>query len=178
MNVVSGSTLSGNVTYNNTAMTALNGCAVELRNASDAVLFTTTTDAVGYYEFPGLIDGDYTVHTSCTKVWGGMTTFDATLILRFAAGVPGFNMLTNLKKRAADVNKSNTANGVTTFDATLILRRAASVATPQWTAPDFVFDGPYPGSGYPVYISGSNATVNYQGLCSGDVNGNYTPPTK
>jgi hypothetical protein len=109
-----------------------------------------------------------------------MTTFDATLILRYAGVVPGYDVLSNLQKRAADVNMTNTALGVTTFDATLILRRAGLVATPQWTAPDFVFDGPYPAtpalSGYPVNVSSGIGNADFRALCSGDINGNYTPP--
>jgi hypothetical protein len=53
------------------------------------------------------------------------------------------------------------------------------VATPQWTAPDYVFDGPYPVvGGYPVTVSGGLGNANFKALCAGDINGSYAPPTK
>jgi hypothetical protein len=137
---------------------------------------TIPTGTGGAYEFSGIADGAYNLTAATTKAWNGMTTFDATLILRYTGGVITF---TNLQKRAADVNKTNTINGVTTFDATLILRRAASQPTPQWTAPPFVYDGPYPATPYElgldVTVSGADVNVNLRMLCSGDINGSYTP---
>jgi hypothetical protein len=142
---------------------------------------TIPTGVGGAYEFGGLANGPYLLTGATTKPWGGMTTFDATLVLRYAAGVPGFGM-TDLQKRAADVNKTNTAGGVTTFDATLILRRAAGILVPQWTAPTWVFEGPYPSTpeyvGKSVSVSGADVNVNLRALCSGDVNGSYTLPVE
>jgi len=138
----------------------------------------------GSFTFSDLDDGTYLLTGSTTKVWGGLTTFDATLILRFVGGVTGYDMLTNLQKRAADVNMTNTANGITTFDATIILRTAAAgnVKPPQWTAPDFLFDGPYPstpyGLGLDINVTGTDVNQNLRTMCSGDVNGSYNPPAK
>jgi hypothetical protein len=139
-------------------------------------LGAVTPGAGGDYVYTDVANGSYSLTGATTKGWNGSNTFDATLILRYSAGVPGYDFFTNLQKRAADVNLTGTVN---TFDATLISRRAASIATPQWTAPNFVFDGPYPGlSGYPVNVAGGIGTANIKALCSGDVNGNYTPPAK
>jgi hypothetical protein len=138
----------------------------------------TPTAPTGAYDIRPLGNGSYALTGSTTKPWNGMTTFDATLILRYTGGVIVFS---NLQKRAADVNMTNTAAGVTTFDATLILRRAASQPTPQWSAPPFVYDGPYPSTpaliGYPITINNGNQTLNFRTLCSGDINGSYTPWT-
>jgi hypothetical protein len=167
------SSVYGTVAYNNGAATPLKLCTLTLTGGD--TYGPTIND--GKYYFTGMIDGAYAVAGTSTNVWGGMTTFDATLILRYAGSIIP---LTNLQKRAADVNMTNTANGVTTFDATLILRRAASVATPQWSAPTYVFDGPYPAtpalSGYPVNVSSGIGNADFRALCSGDINGNYTPP--
>ena len=171
--------ITGNITYGNVAMTPMNACTVQLYDVNNQLLLTTTSDASGHYEFSGLLDGDYTIQTSSTKIKGGLTPFDATLILRYYGGVVSFG---NLQKRAADVNMTNTLTGVTPFDATLVLRNYGGVEIPQWTVPDYVFDGPYPSttplSGYPVNIAGSNVMANYQSLCSGDVNGSHTPTAK
>jgi hypothetical protein len=172
------SSVYGTVTYNNAGNTPLKLCTMTLTGGD--TYGPTIND--GKYYFTGMVDGAYEVAGTSTNTWNGSTTFDATLVLRYAGGVAGFDVLTNLQKRAADVNMTNTALGVTTFDATLILRRAGGVATPQWTAPDFVFDGPYPAvtplSGYPVNVAGGLGNANFKALCSGDVNGNYTPPVE
>jgi len=147
---------------------------------------TLAPGAAGDFDFRPLDVGDYLLTGASTKAWGGMTTFDATLILRYVGGVTGYDVLTNLQKRAADVNMTNTANGITTFDATIILRTAAAgnVKPAQWTAPDFIFDGPYPsvpyGLGLGVTVGGPNANLmqNLRTLCSGDLNGSYNPPAK
>ena len=55
------------------AMTALENCSVELRDATDAVLFSTMTDATGYYEFTGLLDGDYTLVTTSATAYTYVT---------------------------------------------------------------------------------------------------------
>ena len=155
--------ITGNITYRNVAMTPMNGCTVMLYNASSQLLLTTTSNTSGYYEFGGLLDGDYTIQTSVIKAKGGITTVDGILTARFAVGLGTFNPL---QIAAADVNVSG---GITTSDGILIKRRAVGLSS-TWTAPDYVFQIPS------VNVSGSNATVNYQSLCSGDVNGSYTPP--
>jgi hypothetical protein len=175
--------LTGNVYYGATdtkPMTTIT--MVTLTGTTPPVPAVTVSPTTGgAYSVRPVDNGVYALTGATTKAWSGMTTFDATLILRFAGGVPGYDMLTNLQKRAADVNMTNTAGGVTTFDATLILRRAGSVATPQWTAPDWVFDGPYPSVpayiGLDVTVSGADVIQNLRTLCSGDVNGSYTPWT-
>jgi hypothetical protein len=136
---------------------------------------TVSPASGGGFDIRPLGNGTYTLTGATTRPWtSDQLTFDATLVLRYAALVPGYD-LTNLKKRAADVNQENVANGVNTFDATLMLRRAAVVPTPTWTAPPFVFDGPYPSTpiylGLPVTISGGNVVQDLRTLCSGDVNG-------
>ncbi len=171
--IYSGYMISGNIAYANTAMTALDTCTVELFNAADTTLVgTTTTDTLGYYEFPALLDGDYTIVTSTTKTWGGFTTADNLLVKRYLLSLLS---LTDLKKRAADVNASNT---ITSADQLTIGRRLLSLLT-SWPAPDFVFDGmfgvPPVNSGYPVNVSGSDVVQDIESLCSGDVNGSFVP---
>jgi len=167
------SSVYGIVSYSKTTPVPLRQTTLTLSNGD--TYGPTTTDGVFY--FTGMADGAYTITGTCALPWGSdQLTFDATLILRYAAAVPGYD-LSNLKKRAADVNMTNTTGSPDTFDATLLLRRAASVPTPTWTAPNYVFDGPFPTppSGYSVNVSAGLGTVSLKGLCSGDVNGSYTP---
>ncbi|MEZ5082116.1 MAG: carboxypeptidase-like regulatory domain-containing protein [Bacteroidales bacterium] len=164
VNVTSGSRISGTITYSNAAMTPLTGCSIDLYDNTDTYIASTTTDGTGYYEFPGLIDGDYTLETTVVKAKGGITTVDGIIIARIAAGIGG--PYTPLQFLAADVNTSGV---VTTTDGILVKRRAAGLPG-EWTAPDYVFESPA------VNINTGDETVDYQGVCSGDVNGSFTPP--
>ena len=155
--------ITGNITYNNGSMTPMNGCTVQLYDAANQLMLTTTSDASGHYEFGGLLDGTYTIQSSVVKAKGGITTVDGILVARFAVGIGTF---TPIQFKAGDVNVSGT---ISTTDGILVKRRAVGLSS-VWTAPDYVFETPS------VILSGANATVNYQSLCSGDVNGSYTPP--
>jgi hypothetical protein len=134
---------------------------------------TVPTGAAGAYTIRGNANGNYKLSGATTKPWGGLQAFDATLIARYLGSIVTF---TNLQKRAADVNLSNT---ITAFDGTLVKRRLGSILVPQWTAPDFVFDGPFPITpvldGLPVTISGADITQELRTLCTGDLNSSYAP---
>ena len=163
LNVLAGSTISGNITYNNGAMTPLTGCDIDLYNNADVVISSTTSDGTGYYQFPGVTDGEYTIQTTTTKAKGGITTGDGIIAARIAAGLGG--PYSSLQLLAADVNASGT---VTTTDGILVKRRAAGLPS-NWAAPDYIFEEPA------VNVSGADETVNYKGVCSGDVNGSFVP---
>jgi len=157
------SSIYGTVKYNNVATTPLKLCNLTLSPGGDTYGPTVNT---GIYYFTGMADGAYTIATTCSNTWGGLTSFDATLIARYLGSII---TLTALQIKAADVNMSTT---VTSFDATLLKRKLGGVATPQWTAPNYVFEIPS------VTVASGLGTSNYKGLCSGDVNGSYTPPTE
>ena len=167
MNVIPatpGFIISGTITYSNVAMTPMSGCTVDLYDNADAFVTSTTTDASGYYEFTGLADGDYSMQTSVTKAKGGITTADGIITGRMAAGIGG--PYSAIQFLAGDVNASG---GVTTVDAILVKRRAAALPS-TWAAPDYVFETPS------VIVNGADETLNYKSLCSGDINGSFTPP--
>jgi hypothetical protein len=137
---------------------------------------TTSTTTGGYYEFISVADGNYTLGGNSSKPYGGLQALDAIQVQRFVAGAVTF---TSLQRRAGDVNMSSS---VQNLDATFIRRRVGSIAVPQWTAPNWIFDGPFgtpPAlQGLPVTVSGSNVSVELRTLCSGDVNNSYTPPAE
>jgi hypothetical protein len=86
---------------------------------------STVTNNTGAYLLSNLTaDKDYTVTASKTGNMSGITSFDATLVLRHvAAGGQGVNALSANQKLAADTNSDN---DVSSFDATQILRFVAA----------------------------------------------------
>ena len=164
--VMSLSSLSGIITYANSNFIniPLDSCTVELYNDAQELLFTTTTDTTGYYEFTGILDGDYTMETTCTLPRGGTTIFDAVRTRQFLGGTWSFSPL---QEMAADVN--NNAN-VDIFDAVLMQQSLSGGDLPAlWTAPDYVFEV------QSVTVSGGAGANSYQGMCSGDPDGSYIP---
>ncbi len=158
------SSIYGIVTYNNGVSTPMTNCNATLYQGAAIIDVSPPTDVIGKYLFTGIPDGAYTIQTTVTKVKGGVTTSDAIIVSRMAAGLGG--PYTPLQIKAADVNVSGV---VTTSDAILVKRRAAALSS-NWAAPDYVFEVPS------VTAASGLGTVNYKSLCSGDVNGSYTPP--
>jgi hypothetical protein len=168
-----GYALSGNVYY------GITGTSKPMQTNTNVICTpgpTVPTGAGGAYTIRPLANGNYGLSGSTTKPYGGLQALDAIQVQRFVAGAITF---TNLQKRSADVNKSSS---VQNLDATFIRRRVSSIAVPQWIAPDWIFDGPFgtpPAlQDYPVTISGSNVTLLFRTVCSGDVNGSYSPPAE
>ncbi|MCD4789090.1 MAG: hypothetical protein K8R37_03740, partial [Bacteroidales bacterium] len=156
--------LDGTLTYANAATSAMELTTVTIDDGTDAIVGTTMTDLTGYYQFGFLAPGSYTLDGSTDKAWGGVTTVDGILVKRFALGLMPLNALQQL---AADVNLTGVPP--TTIDGILITRRALGLLA-SWPAPDYVFENPT------ATIVGGNVTQDFQSLCSGDVNGSYTPP--
>jgi hypothetical protein len=168
MNVVAGSTLSGTVSYFEN-MTELDGVTVELYDVASEMLFSSTTDASGYFEFPGLLNGDYTTMTTTTKMWGGLNVLDILFMkLRLANNPPPVwdGVMSEL---AADVTGEGALNIV---DLLMMQLKAGNLEAPQWNVGDYLFEE---GS---ATILDAGETLDYRGVCSGDVNGSYTPATK
>jgi hypothetical protein len=165
MNVVAGATISGNLTYANGAMSALDGCSVELYDAASEMLFSTSTDASGYYEFTGLVDGDYTIETSTTINWGGLTMNDVKYARQYVTNEAPGNGLTGLPLDAADVDQSMSVN----MNDVQFMRQKVTAQTPGFTT-FWIFEQP------DVNVSGGNVTNDYQGICAGDTDQSYVPP--
>jgi parallel beta-helix repeat protein len=142
-------------------------------SVSGAPEMSTSTNSTGYYTVRNLAaGGSYTVTPSKRDHVNGISSFDATLVLRHVAA-GGNGILNDNQRIAADINNSS---GVTAFDATQILRFvAAGGSTPSageagnWK---FVLSSRSYGS-----VTNSFSGQNYDGILVGDVNGSWVPPT-
>ncbi len=154
--------LSGNVSYDNAASTALNNTTVRLMQAG-VVVYQTITDAQGHYSFADIANGSYLISPVCTKPWGGVNSIDALLILRKFAGLVN---LQGVKLLAGDVNASNSVNSV---DALLVAKRFVAMIS-SFTAGDWAFENPE------ISVSGPGSqTVNLKAVVYGDVDGSFVP---
>gem|GEM_PF-1959192 len=154
--------ITGQVTYDNNAHTAMNNTTVNLLSGT-SVIATATTDANGNYGFSNIAPGTYTVNASSTKAWGGVNSNDALLIMKHYVSI---TPLYGLRLAAADVNG---VNGVNSVDALLAAKRFVNQIS-SFPVGDWVFEVKT------VTIVNTDAVNNFKALCYGDVNGSYTPP--
>jgi hypothetical protein len=132
------------------------------------ILYSTTTDANGYFEFH-VPNGVYFVYAHSTDAWAGVGVPDVLNLRRYAAGLtPNTIDGDPLRIRTADINQ----DGFVDVADVLPLRRqiAGLVPNPNWLIPDWLFENPT------ITVSGTDVIQNLQGICSGDVNGSYPDP--
>lgn len=155
--------LSGTITYPNVANSPLANVVVTLSDANGVEADqVTTTDAAGHYAFNDLAFSNYTLQASSTHVWGGGNAVDGLLMLRHFVGL---QFLTGLKLEAGDVTGNHVINA---HDGLNTLRRFVGLLPNFAPVGDWVFE--HPG----VVIDGiANQVVNFNGLCTGDVNADY-----
>lgn len=157
--------ISGQITLNGNPLA---GVTVSLSGSSAA---TTTTNSSGFYTFTDLADlGNYTVTPTKAGNINGITSFDATLVLRCVAA--GANCaLSQNQLIAAEV--SNDGN-VTSFDATQILRfvaaNGANANTGQTGNWKFT-----PASTAYSPLTASQQNQNYEAILIGEVSGDWHP---
>jgi len=160
--------IQGTIKYENNTQTPMNNCIVQLRDASGQQVAQTTTDSLGNFVFSGLSNGNYSLNITTSKSWGGVNISDVNLIrLHLNNLQSSFTPLTGIRLLAANVNQDNFVNIV---DANQIRRRLNNITPYTWTAPDYVF---YPTT---IEINGADVYIDIKSLCSGDINGSYTPP--
>jgi len=152
----------GLLRYDNTALTPLNNCLVQLRTLQSAVAASATTLASGAYELSAFPDGSYNISASSTKPWGGVNATDA---LRVRQHFTGASSLVGLRLAAADVNASASINA---NDALLITRRFNNL-TSSFSSGDWYFET------VAVTANGQTQNIDLKGLVYGDVNGSYIP---
>jgi hypothetical protein len=163
LNVVEGYKVFGNINYANAGMTPLEACTIELYNDNAEMILSATTDALGYYEFTGVVNGDYTIETNCSLERGGTNILDPINTRQYLGGT---YTMDELQQGSADVNSTM---AVDILDAILMQQSLSGAQPGGWTAPDWIF---LPAE---ITVLEADIEVSYEGLCSGDPNGSYTP---
>lgn len=159
-------TISGQVTYDNDVHSPMSNVSVYLNDDSKAVVASDVTDANGNYSFPPVPNGTYTITSSTTKPWGGVNSTDALKIMHHFIRI---DSLTGLALAAADVDASGYVN---TTDAFRTAQRFAQLIT-YFNSGDWLFEVPV------VVLNGDNfVTVDFMGICYGDVNRSHVPAAK
>lgn len=156
------STAYGMITYANVGSTPLSDITVKLMDGAVEVA-SDVTDASGNYNLSSMDDGSYTLANTTTKIWGGCNGLDVILTKRWIGGLHTF---TPLQLVAGDVNQSGAPDAL---DVIMMKRRIGGLSYPAWNAADYVFEAAS------VTVSSGIGTVDYQALCSGDVNGTHLP---
>jgi len=179
---------SGTVKYDNTALTPMTNITVRLIDSSGTQFTSVITNASGDFNFGPVPIGNYYVQFQTNKPWGGITATDTLNITRHFSNN---QLLTGIRKLAADVNASNTINASDALQASqrFVAQRSS------FTAGDWVFgsgsnenfrgwfisgqtsplNGAVSSIGIPLTASVDNTSLQYRALSVGDVNGSYTP---
>lgn len=156
-------TVSGVVTYANTANTPLSAITVKLVNQSGELINTATTNGSGAFSIKAL-NGVYTLTADATgKPWGGVNIIDGLQVRQYLVGQITF---TDLQKKSGNVDVSPTLNII---DYVTLRQKIAGLNPTAWLISDYVFENPV------VTINNANLTKDFKGLCGGDVNGSHTP---
>jgi len=158
-----GNSISGIVSYPKSTPVPLGGFTLQLKDSNGAVVGNATTDAAGNYTFTGVQNGTYTISTSSTKTWGGVSASDVLLYKKHIAGI---SLLSGIFLNSGDVNGSGSLSA---SDVLLIKKRIALI-TNSFSVGDWLV------SDIPVTVNGGSVTLNLDGLCYGDANASYTPP--
>ncbi|MCX6269721.1 MAG: T9SS type A sorting domain-containing protein, partial [Bacteroidetes bacterium] len=156
----------GTLTYDGNSSFLLDNVTVELINAQNEVVVTTTTNLAGEYEFLNIEKGSYTLHASSNATWGGGNGTDAQLIIYHFVGR---EYLTGLPLLAADVNGDGAVNSL---DALLVMKRFVELIS-GFAAGDWVFE-----TVAFTHLYGGDYQYDFHGICYGDVNKSFVPGLK
>ena len=113
--------------------------------------------------FSNLENGNYYLHPSTTKIWGGVSAAD---LLFYKRHIGNTYTLTGIFLASGDVNSTTT---LTAADVLLISQRIGGIIS-SFVVGDWLYNNINP-----IVISGSNVTHNFYGLCYGDANGSNIP---
>ncbi len=155
-------TISGVVSYDNNAGTPLQGVVLKLFKDGLAVE-TTTTAADGSYSFTGLEAGLFTIQLQHNGQWGGVNSVDALGVLKHFTGI---STLQGLRLQAADVNQSAYINSVDALDvAKRFVGFLNSFANGDWIFEETSLN----------LLQSEQQVQNIKGICTGDVDGSFSP---
>jgi hypothetical protein len=159
----SGYKISGAVTYDNSKNTAMSSIKVYLKNTSDKIIDSTTTDASGNFQFSNVANGTYTLSGSCSKTPYAPKPTEALMVNRNYIGV--YTFTTPLRKSSADVSADGKINPT---DALMINRKYIGVLK-SFKLASWIFEK------VSATVNGSDIVVNFKAICAGDVAGKFEP---
>jgi hypothetical protein len=165
--------ISGNVYYGTPSANQAKPVPNVLLSVTGPTSPYTYTDTNGFYSISNLTAGGYyTVTPYKTGGANGISSFDATLVLRHvASNGQGANALNANQQKAADANGDGT---ISSFDSTLILRYVAANGANANTGQVGTWRFVPPQRQYFPLLS-SQTSQNYEAILVGEVNGNWTP---
>lgn len=158
--------LEGAVMYNNNLSTPLDSVWMFLCQ-NGTPIDSALTDLAGHYLFAQVYPGQYTINGTTGKPFGGINSTDALMIRLHFVGTQYLTVPVRIT--AADVNAGGYINGT---DALNVQLRFVGIDT-AFQRGDWVIERT--GGGDTVSMNIRNRTVNWYGLCTGDVNGSYVP---
>jgi len=156
--------ITGLFTYDNAVSSPLDNVALSLKNQQGNIIDTTHSLGDGSYDLMPFVAGHFVVEASITKAWGGVNATDALQVMKHFTGI---EPLSGLRQAAADVNASHNINAI---DALLIAKRFTQLIT-TFAAGDWLYTKDT------IVVVDSAIVHNFSGLCVGDVNGSYLPPS-
>ena len=158
------STISGTVTFWN-GSAGVEGALLTL--AGDR-FYSGTSISGGTYAVSGVAAGNYTMVPSKSGDMGGISAYDASLVLQHDAGSA---ILTGAAATAADVDSDGS---ITAMDAFYILQKAVDLITLPFPGSGVVWKFQPASRSYPG-LSGNLVDQDYTAILLGDVSGNWAP---
>ena len=131
---------------------------------------STTTSGSGQFAFADVATGSYTLTPAKTGDAGGITAFDASLVLQAAAAL---RTLTAAQQLAADVNRNGV---VTAMDAAYILQKSVDSLALPFPGAGRVWDFTPQSRSYAL-LNADQSDQNFTAILLGDVSGSWTPVT-
>lgn len=153
--------ITGIISYANASNTPITNCKIYLTGAA-GIIDSVVTGELGNFTFLNVAGGSYNLLPFIKAEWGGVNSTDALQIRRYLVGLTAFD---SLQSKAADVNGSKTINST---DA-LFIRRRITGEVSVFPKGDWVCENPV------IILSGVSQNINIHALCTGDVNGSFTP---
>jgi|GEM_PF-2043777 hypothetical protein len=167
-----GYTINGNLNYFNANLTPLGNTVINLKDASNNIIGTSTTNSTGSFNFTNINNGIYKLEPIINKPWGGVTAIDVNMLTNYILGTnPN---LAGLQLWCGDINQSNSVSAV---DINYIRNRILGVIS-SFPCGDFIVNYPTPYNTVGITVNNANVTQNIQTLCFGDANKSYTPASK
>ncbi len=175
--------ISGYAKYDNNPKTPLNGIKVLLRK-NNVLTDSTITSATGYYAFENLQSGNYSLHLKSAhpsgqwQTWSGVTNTDYMLVSKHIAGTQLLPVDPPVVRISAS---TKLPHPLINSDDAVAIRQAAKFPLTGYSYFDTVkwvfsgIDAAHALTG--ITLDCDNVTRDIMGLCTGDVNGTYVPPS-